>query len=66
VAPGHADTSMVSALSPDVLAQVLKTIPAGRLATPAEIARGVALLVSDDAAYLNGITLSINGANSMA
>jgi acetoacetyl-CoA reductase len=66
VAPGYTDTAMVEAVSPEVMTRILATIPGGRLAAPAEIARGVAFLVADDAAYINGITLSINGGKYMA
>ena len=52
---------MVSAVAPQVLEQILKSVPAGRLATPAEVARGVVFLAADDAGFINGITLSING-----
>ena len=61
LAPGYTDTAMVSAVKPEVLAQVLQAVPAGRLATPAEIARGVVFLVAEEAGFINGITLSING-----
>ncbi len=61
IAPGYTDTAMVSAVPPDALEQILKSVPAGRLAAPAEIARGVVFLVADDAGFINGITLSING-----
>jgi acetoacetyl-CoA reductase len=61
IAPGYTDTSMVAAMKPETLAQILTTIPAGRLATPAEVARAVVFLVADDAGFINGITLSING-----
>ena len=66
VAPGYTDTAMVSAVRPEVLEQILKSVPAGRLATPAEIARGVVFLVAEDAAFINGITLSINGGKYLA
>jgi acetoacetyl-CoA reductase len=66
VAPGYADTAMVQAVRPDVLEQILKSVPAGRLATPAEIARGVVFLVADDAGFINGTTLSINGGKYLA
>ena len=66
IAPGYTDTAMVSAVRPDVLEQILKTVPAGRLATPAEIARGVVFLAADDAGFINGITLSINGGKYLA
>ena len=52
---------MVSAVRPDILEQILKAVPAGRLAAPAEIARGVVFLAADDAGFITGITLSING-----
>jgi len=66
VAPGYTDTAMVSAVRPEVLDQILKSVPAGRLATPAEIARGVVFLVAEDAAFINGITLPINGGKYLA
>jgi acetoacetyl-CoA reductase len=66
IAPGYSDTAMVGAVSPEVLSQILKTVPAGRLATPAEIARGVVFLAADEAGFINGITLSINGGKYMA
>jgi len=61
IAPGYTDTAMVGAVRPEVLAQILESVPAGRLAMPTEIARGVVFLASDDAGFINGITLSING-----
>ena len=66
IAPGYTDTAMVAGLSPEVMAQVLKSVPCGRLATPAEIARGVVFLVADGAGYINGATLSINGGKYLA
>jgi len=61
IAPGYTDTAMVSAVAPQVLEQILKAIPAGRLAMPAEIARGVLFLAADESGFVNGSTLSING-----
>ena len=61
IAPGYTDTAMVSAVRPEVLEQILKGVPAGRLAMPAEIARGVVFLAAEDSGFINGITLSING-----
>jgi acetoacetyl-CoA reductase len=66
VAPGYTETAMVGAVSPEVLAQILKSVPAGRLATPAEIARCIVFLVADDAGFISGSTLSINGGKYMA
>ncbi|MET3494460.1 acetoacetyl-CoA reductase [Variovorax boronicumulans] len=66
VAPGYTDTAMVEAVAPEVMARILAAIPGGRLATPTEIARGVVFLVADESAFINGITLSINGGKYMA
>ena len=66
IAPGYADTAMVKAVRPEILEQVLKAVPAGRLASPAEIARGVVFLVDDDAGFITGTTLSINGGKYLA
>jgi acetoacetyl-CoA reductase len=61
VAPGYIATEMVAAVKPDVLDQIVSQIPVRRLGQPEEIARCVAFLVSDDAGYITGETLSING-----
>ncbi|MDR6536765.1 acetoacetyl-CoA reductase [Variovorax soli] len=66
LAPGYTDTAMVGAVPPDALAQILKAVPAGRLATPGEVARGVVFLVADEAGFITGTTLSINGGKYMA
>ena len=66
IAPGYTDTAMVSAVPPDVMERILKSVPAGRLASAAEIARGVVFLVADESAFINGITLSINGGKYMS
>lgn len=66
LAPGYTDTDMVAAVPAEAMQRILSTIPAGRLATPAEIARGVVFLVSDESGFVNGITLSINGGKYMA
>lgn len=66
IAPGYTDTALVAAVPPDVLKGILADVPVGRLAEPAEIARGVAFLASDDAGFITGATLSINGGRYMA
>jgi acetoacetyl-CoA reductase len=66
IAPGYVDTPMVGAVRPEVLEQILKLVPAGRLGTPAEIARGVVFLAADEAGFINGSTLSINGGKYLA
>ena len=62
VAPGPVDTPLVMAdHTPDTRAAYNRMIPLGRYGTPAEIAGAVAYLASDDAAYVNGHTLSVDG-----
>ncbi|SIN80565.1 3-oxoacyl-ACP reductase FabG [Salinivibrio sp. ES.052] len=61
VAPGFIETDMTKALSDDQRAATLAQVPAGRLGDPKEIAATVAFLASDDAAYMTGETLNVNG-----
>lgn len=65
VAPGYTDTSMVRAVPNEVLAQIVKGVPVGRLATPQEIARAIVFLASEDSGFITGITLSVNGGRYM-
>ncbi|WP_407049483.1 acetoacetyl-CoA reductase [Methyloraptor flagellatus] len=63
ICPGYIATDMVKAVPEEVLkAKILPQIPAGRLGEPEEIARGVVFLASDDAGFVTGSTLTINGA----
>ncbi|HIF9177860.1 TPA: 3-oxoacyl-ACP reductase FabG [Photobacterium damselae] len=61
VAPGFIETDMTRALNDDQRAATLANVPAGRLGDPREIAAAVAFLASDDAAYITGETLHVNG-----
>jgi acetoacetyl-CoA reductase len=65
IAPGYIDTDMVAAVPPDVLEKIKARIPVGRLGRADEIARGVVFLVADDAGFVTGSTLSINGGQHM-
>ena len=65
IAPGYVDTDMVRAVPPNVLEKIVARIPVGRLGHACEIARGVAFLCSDEAAFITGSTLSINGGQHM-
>lgn len=65
VAPGYTDTAMVAAVRADVLNKIIATVPVGRLGKPEEIARAIAFLVSDDAGFITGETLSLNGGKYM-
>ncbi|WP_022681828.1 acetoacetyl-CoA reductase [Sphingobium bisphenolivorans] len=65
IAPGYVDTDMVSAVPAPVLEKIVGKIPVGRLGQAPEIARGVAFLCSEEAAFITGSTLSINGGQHM-
>ena len=65
VAPGYVDTDMVAAVPAPVLEKIVARIPVGRLGHADDIARGVAFLCSDEAAFVTGSTLSINGGQHM-
>jgi len=66
IAPGYIGTEMVAAIDPEVLkARILPLIPTGRLGQPEEIARAVVFLASDEAGYITGSTLAINGGQHM-
>ncbi len=65
IAPGYIDTDMVAAVPPEVLGKIVAKIPVNRLGQASEIARGVAFLVDEDAGFVTGSTLSINGGQHM-
>jgi acetoacetyl-CoA reductase len=65
IAPGYIDTEMVAAVPQEVLAKIVAKIPVGRLGHAEEIARGVAFLCAEDAGFITGSTLSINGGQHM-
>jgi len=65
IAPGYIDTDMVAAVPQAVLEKIVAKIPVGRLGQAEEIARGVAFLCSDEAGFVTGSTLSINGGQHM-
>jgi acetoacetyl-CoA reductase len=62
VAPGYIDTEMLAAVKPEVLDGIIATIPVGRLGKADEIASICAYLASDEAAFINGATMTVNGA----
>lgn len=66
ICPGYIDTDMMRSIPQNVMDDViLPQIPMGRLGHPCDIARGVTWLASDDAAFVNGSTLTINGGQYM-
>ncbi len=65
VSPGYVETDMVMAIRADVREQIVASIPMGRLAKPEEIAAVVAFLVSEEAGYITGANISVNGGMHM-
>ena len=65
VAPGFIDTDMTAALPEDQQAEYKKRIPAGRFASPEEVAKVVAWLASDDASYISGAVIPVDGGLGM-
>ena len=65
IAPGYIDTEMVQAVPPEVLQKIIARIPVGRLGTAEEVARGVLFLAADEAGFITGTTLSMNGGQHM-
>lgn len=65
ISPGYIATKMVMAIPEQVRNKIIEDIPVGRLGEPSEVARAVAFLASDDAGYLTGSNLAINGGQHM-
>ena len=65
VAPGYINTDMVAAVHADVLKGIVAKIPVGRLGEAKEIARAVCFLADDEAGFITGETLSVNGGQHM-
>ncbi len=61
ISPGYIGTEMVMAIKQEVRDQIISTIPVGRLGKPEEIAKLVSYLASDDAAFITGSNIAING-----
>ena len=65
IAPGYVNTEMVQAVPENVLEKIIGTIPVRRLGEAHDIARAILFLVADDAGFITGSTLSINGGQHM-
>jgi acetoacetyl-CoA reductase len=65
VSPGYVETDLVMAIRADVRQQIIDSIPMGRLAKPEEVAAVVAFLVSEEAGYITGANISVNGGMHM-
>jgi len=65
VAPGYIGTDMVAAMKPEIVEKIVAQIPVGRLGEVEEIAQMVAFLASDEAGFITGATLNVNGGQYM-
>jgi len=65
VSPGYVETDMVMAIRPEIREQIVASIPMGRLAKPEEIAAVVAFLASEEAGYITGANIAVNGGMHM-
>ena len=65
VAPGFIETDMTAVLPDDVIARYLASIPAARLGQPAEVAAAVAFLASEDAGFISGAVIPVDGGLGM-
>lgn len=66
VSPGYCDTALVAAVPQDIREQIIADIPVGRLGSPQDIARAVSFLTADDAGYITGANLPVNGGYFMS
>ncbi len=65
IAPGYIDTEMVAAVPDDILDKIVQRIPVKRLGRADEIARAITFLAADEAGFITGSTLSVNGGQHM-
>ena len=65
VAPGFIETDMTAELSPELQESYIKSIPAGRFASPTEVAKVITWLASDDAGYISGAVIPVDGGLGM-
>ena len=66
VSPGYCDTPLVAAVPAEIRAQIIEDIPVGRLGSPGDIARAVCFLAADEAGYITGANLPVNGGYFMS
>jgi acetoacetyl-CoA reductase len=61
VSPGYCETAMVMAVPEDVRTKIVEGVPVGRLGKPSEIARTVEFLTNDEAGFITGANIPVNG-----
>jgi 3-oxoacyl-[acyl-carrier protein] reductase len=66
IAPGFIDTEMTQKLSPDQRQELMARIPLGRLGSPDDVASAVSFLASEEAGYITGQVLTVDGGMTMA
>ncbi|HHT0591994.1 TPA: acetoacetyl-CoA reductase [Legionella anisa] len=66
ISPGYIETSMVTTLKKDVLDKITSSIPVGRLGKPEEVANAVSFLASEEAGFITGSNIDINGGQYMS
>ena len=65
IAPGFIDTDMTGVLKPEVKDGILKTIPAGRMGSPEDVAKAAAFFAREESSYITGQTLAVDGGMTM-
>lgn len=65
VSPGYIETDMIKTVREDIIKQIVSGIPVGRLGQPEEVARAVLFLTADEASFITGETISVNGGQHM-
>ena len=66
VSPGYCETALVMAIPEDIRAGIIEKVPVGRLGKPSEIARTVEFLTADDAGFITGANIPVNGGMFMS
>ena len=66
ISPGYCETALVMAIPADIRAGIVETVPVGRLGKPSEIARTVEFLTADDAGFITGANIPVNGGMFMS
>ncbi len=66
ISPGYIETPMTASIKSEALQKIVSSVPVGRMGTPAEIARTVVFLCADEAGYITGANIAVNGGLHMS